>query len=41
MIKNVGVWEHSATETFKSLCKLGKFDDVKSFLKKMTEVFIE
>jgi hypothetical protein len=41
MIKNVQAWERSATETFKTLCKLGKYEDIKTFLKKMTEVYIE
>jgi hypothetical protein len=41
MIKNVGVWERSAIESFRTLCKLGKYDDVKSLLKKMIEVLIE
>jgi hypothetical protein len=41
MIKNVGLWEHSAIDTFKTLTKLGKLDDIKNFLKKIIEVFIE
>lgn len=41
MIKDVGVWEKSAVETFRTLVKLGKYDDVKQFLKKMTEILLE
>jgi len=41
MIKNVAIWERSAVETFRTLCKLGKYDDIKAFLKKMIEVLIE
>lgn len=41
MIKDIQQWDRSAVETYKTLCKLGKFEDVKQFLKKMTEVFLE
>jgi hypothetical protein len=41
MIKNVSLWERSAIETFRTLCKLGKYDDIKAFLKKMIEILIE
>lgn len=41
MIKNVIVWEKSAIETFKTLYKLGKLDDIKSYLKKMIEVILD
>jgi|APCry1669189241_1035207.scaffolds.fasta_scaffold105575_1 hypothetical protein len=29
MIKNVRVWERSALETYRTLYKLGKFDDIR------------
>jgi hypothetical protein len=41
MIKDVSIWEQSAIKTFRTLCKLGKFDDIKVFLKKMTDVLLE
>lgn len=41
LIKDVVVWERSAVETFRTLYKLGKFDDIKAFLKKITEVLLE
>jgi hypothetical protein len=41
MIKDIEIWERSAIETFRTLCKLGKYDDVKAFIKKITEVLIE
>ena len=33
LIKDVSQWEASAIQTFRTLCKLGKYDDVRQFLK--------
>ena len=40
-IKDAQIWENSAVETFNTLKKMNKFDDIKSYLKRMIEVFNE
>ncbi|CAD8135763.1 unnamed protein product [Paramecium octaurelia] len=41
LIKNVSQWEISSIETYKTLYKLGKYDDIRQFLKQITEVLLE
>ncbi|EAR90704.2 hypothetical protein TTHERM_00705200 (macronuclear) [Tetrahymena thermophila SB210] len=38
-IKEIAVWELSAVETFKTLKKLNKYEDIKNFLQRMIDVF--
>lgn len=39
LIKNIEDWELSLVETFKTLKKLNKGEDIKTFVKRIIEIF--
>jgi len=41
LIKKMSVWEISIQETFKVLKKLNKYDDIKKFLARLIEMFVD